>query len=100
MSSAIARNPVDTPVGQSDVSRHHDGRREMNNSPTSNKQAALDAFLARKAEIDAMLARLTQLSEGHFGTSPDEITWGDVGMLAQQLRSITDQAFQEGEHSV
>lgn len=36
---------------------------------------ALDAFITRKAEIDAMLARLAALSEEHFGYAPDEITW-------------------------
>ena len=67
----------------------------------SNKEQALDAFMARKAEIDAMLARLTALSADHFETSPDEIDWGHVGTLghyASLLRQITDMAFNEGEH--
>jgi hypothetical protein len=37
---------------------------------------ALDAFLAAKFEIDAMLARLAALSADHFETNPDEIHWG------------------------
>jgi hypothetical protein len=63
---------------------------------------ALDAFLARKTEIDAMLARLEALSEEHFGHAPDEIDWGHVRTLehyAQLLRQITDAAFKEGEHA-
>jgi hypothetical protein len=64
------------------------------------KEQALAAFIAQKAEIDAMLARLQALSDDHFGYSPDEITWGEVGTLgyyAELLKRITDSAFQEGE---
>ena len=63
---------------------------------------ALDAFLAAKFEIDAMLARLAALSADHFETSPEEIHWGHVGTLNQyraKLREITDSAFKEGEHA-
>ncbi|TAN67486.1 MAG: hypothetical protein EPN20_06825 [Magnetospirillum sp.] len=63
---------------------------------------ALDAFLARKAEIDTMLARLQALSDEHFNWSPDEINWGHVGTLghyAEMLKRITDSAFHEGEHA-
>jgi hypothetical protein len=67
-----------------------------------NPEKALDVFMARKAEIDAMLARLTALSADHFETNPDEINWGHVGTLgryASLLKQITDMAFQEGEHA-
>ncbi len=63
---------------------------------------ALDAFLAAKFEIDAMLARLAALSADHFDTSPDDIHWGQVGTLNHyraKLREITDSAFKEGEHA-
>lgn len=63
---------------------------------------ALDAFLAAKFEIDAMLKRLAALSAGHFETGPDEINWGHVGTLNHyraKLREITDMAFSEGEHA-
>ena len=66
------------------------------------KYKALNAFLAAKIEMDAMLARLTTLSHDHFDTHPDEINWGDVGTLnryASLLRQITDSAFSEGEHA-
>lgn len=62
----------------------------------------VDAFLAKKAEIDALLARLQGLSEEHFGTAPDEVTWGHVGDLedyAAALRHLTDRAFREGEYA-
>ena len=63
---------------------------------------ALDAFIAKKAEIDAMLARLRNLSDDHFEVDPDEIDWGHVGTLghyAELLKRITDSAFNEGEHA-
>jgi hypothetical protein len=68
----------------------------------SKQESALDAFMAKKAEIDATLERLTELSADHFETSPDEISWGHVGNLgnyASLLRQITDMAFNEGEHA-
>ena len=49
---------------------------------TADNRTALDAYIARKAEIDTMLARLTALSDDHFGVGPDEVTWGDVGSFA------------------
>ncbi|WP_150288497.1 hypothetical protein [Rhabdaerophilum calidifontis] len=63
---------------------------------------ALDAFIARKVEIDAMLARLAALSEEHFDVHPDDVHWGHVGTLAHYaefLKRITDSAFREGEHA-
>ena len=66
------------------------------------RRTALDAFIARKAEIDTMLARLTALSDEHFNVGPDEINWGHVGTLAhyaELLKRITDSAFKEGEHA-
>lgn len=64
--------------------------------------SALAAFVARKAEIDALLARLADSSADHFGYAPDEINWGHVGTLghyAELLKRITDSAFNEGEHA-
>lgn len=69
-------------------------------SRTRNNDQALEAFIARKAEIDTMLARLTELSAEHFQVAPEEVHWGDVGTLAsyaELLRRITDAAFKEGE---
>ncbi|CUH17947.1 hypothetical protein JSE7799_00417 [Jannaschia seosinensis] len=84
-------NPITTP--------RHELRAEKTQR---NKQAALDAFIAKKAEIDAMLARLQGLSDEHFNAHPDEINWGHVGTLehyASLLKRITDSAFGEGEHA-
>jgi hypothetical protein len=63
---------------------------------------ALAAFVAKKAEIDAMLTRLQALSADHFGYSPDEITWAHVGTLehhADLLKRVADMASNEGEHA-
>ena len=63
---------------------------------------ALDAFIARKTEIDKMLVRIQALSDDHFNVHPDEIHWGHVGDLSnysKQLREVTNAAFQEGEHA-
>ena len=49
---------------------------------TPNKEAALNAFIGRKAEIDEMLARLQSLSADHFNAYPDEVNWGHVGTLS------------------
>ncbi|SHF40208.1 hypothetical protein SAMN05444279_1373 [Ruegeria intermedia] len=63
-----------------------------------NRDAALGAFVSRKAEIDEMLARLQALSDDHFNVSPDEVNWGHVGSLghiAERLRDICAFAFGE-----
>lgn len=66
------------------------------------RRTALDAYIAKKNEIDTMLARLKALSDDHFRVGPDEIDWGHVGTLAhyaELLKRITDSAFKEGEHA-
>ena len=70
--------------------------------PTARKIEAIDAFLALKAEIDLLLARLAELSDDHFNVAPDAVNWGHVGTLdhyAKRLREISDSAFGEGEHA-
>ena len=67
-----------------------------------NREAALAAFMGRKAEIEKMLDRLRALSDDHFSCHPDEVDWAMVGTLehyAGLLRRITDSAFGEGEHA-
>jgi hypothetical protein len=84
-------NPITTPRHQL---RAEQARR--------NREAALAAFITKKAEIDTMLARLEGLSDDHFGCAPDEVGWAMVGTLeyyASLLKRITDSAFGEGEHA-
>lgn len=67
-----------------------------------NREAALNPFIGKKAEIDEMLARLQALCADHFDIHPDEVSWGDVGTLehhAGLLKRITDSAFGESEHA-
>ena len=69
---------------------------------TRDNSRAFAAFVARKSEIDTILARLTALSNEHFNRSPDDISWGDVGTLSgylKGLREVSDAAFHEGEHA-
>ena len=73
----------------------------MTSRATDNSKV-LDAFLAAKFEIDAMLERLAALSADHFEVHPDEIDWGHVGTLNHyraRLREITESAFKEGEYA-
>ena len=66
------------------------------------RRTALDAYVAKKTEIDTMLTRLKALSDDHFNVGPDEINWAHVGTLAhyaELLKRITDSAFKEGEHA-
>ena len=74
----------------------------MRKPNTNTAQTVLDAFMSRKAEIDAQLARLQALSAEHFNFSPDKVHWGhvgDLGRYADLLKQITDAAFKEGEHA-
>jgi hypothetical protein len=74
----------------------------MQKQIAKSKEEALAAFIAKKAEIDAMLTRLQALSDDHFGYSPDEITWSHAEGLAhyaELLKRICDQASNEGEHA-
>jgi hypothetical protein len=69
---------------------------------TKYNSQALAAFMARKAEIDTILDRLTALNSDHFSRAPDRVTGGDVGTLASYvtgLHEISDAAFHEGEHA-
>ncbi len=74
----------------------------MTRKPARTNDAALAAFIAKKAEIDAMLARLQAFSEDHFGADPDQVNWGDLGSLeyrAHLLKQTSDFTFGEGEYA-
>jgi hypothetical protein len=58
-----------------------DIRRRIDEQAERSHEQALDSFVARKAEIDRLLARLQDLSDEHFGVGPDDVTWGEVGSL-------------------
>jgi hypothetical protein len=96
-------NPITTPRHQPRAEKARRNKGETGSATGSrNRSNALKAFIGRKAEIDAMLARLQGLSDDHFNAHPDEINWGHVGTLehfASLLKRITDSAFGEGEHA-
>lgn len=58
-------------------------------------ETALDAFIAKKAEVDALLAKLQAASSNHFDVDPENIHWGHVGdlnRLAQLLKEAAREA--------
>lgn len=64
--------------------------------------AALAAFIARKAEIDAALGRIPAASHDYFFASPEDVHWGHFTTLADHaalLKRITDAIYTEGEHA-
>ena len=72
----------------------------MTTTRRTGNDAALAAFVTRKAEIDAMLERLAAFSDDHVGVAPEEVHWGhvgDLGHVIERLRQASDFIFQEGE---
>jgi hypothetical protein len=65
-----------------------------------NQQASLDAFLAKKAEFDGLLAELQQASADHFGAAPEAVLWAEAAWLTDataKLKQIADAHFRRGE---
>jgi len=54
------------------------------------KQTALDAYLARTAEIYGELAQLQQSADDHFSHDPDAIHWSHVGDLGRVEQALDD----------
>jgi hypothetical protein len=48
----------------------------------ANQRRSLDAFMANKAEFDAVFAELQQASADHFGADPEAMLWGEACWLA------------------
>jgi len=66
------------------------------------KPTALDSFIAKAGEFDALLQRLQQMRDDHFGVSPDAGTCGHVGDVTHYvtaLKEVTDAYFKEGEYA-
>jgi hypothetical protein len=57
---------------------------------TTQHERAIDAFIAKKAKIDTILARLQKLSADHFELDPDKVDWGDVGTIAHVLEYLQE----------
>jgi hypothetical protein len=68
----------------------------------ANQQRSLEAFLAKKAEFDALLAELQQASDDHFGADPEAVLWGETAWLhdaTAKLKEIAGQHFKRGEYA-
>jgi hypothetical protein len=68
----------------------------------ANQQRSLEAFLAAKAEFDALVAELQQASADHFGADPEAVLWVEAAWLAdatEKLKQIADQHFRRGEYA-
>lgn len=68
----------------------------------ANQQRSLEAFLAKKAEFDALLAELQQASDDHFGADPEAVLWGETAWLhdaTAKLKDIADAHFRRGEYA-
>jgi hypothetical protein len=66
-------------------------------------KAALAAFIAHKANIDAALTALQAASADHFGIAPDAVHWahvGDVSRLAAALEDLLHAYNRTGEYEV
>jgi hypothetical protein len=83
-------------------------RHAMSSTETSisrreaNQQRSLEAFLAKKAEFDALLAELQQAIEDHFGADPEAVLWGETAWLhdaTAKLKDIADAHFRRGEYA-
>lgn len=63
---------------------------------------ALQHFIGRKAQIDALLAEIAAASADHFSVAPDDVNWGHVGTLshyADLLQRVADSIYRRGEHA-
>ncbi|UXX42044.1 hypothetical protein [Pseudomonas phage phiH2] len=47
----------------------------------ADRQAALDAYVARVESIRRQAQALLDASADHFGTTPDDVTWAHAGSL-------------------
>ncbi len=67
-----------------------------------NQERSLEAFIAKKAEFDTLLAELKQASDDHFGADPEAVLWGEAAWLSDvtaKLKDIADQHFRRGEYA-
>jgi len=65
-----------------------------------NQEQCLEAFIAKKAEFDALLADLQRMSDDHFGADAETVLWGHAGTLEHwnsRLREVADAYFKRGE---
>ena len=59
---------------------------------TRNQQRSLDAFVARRAAVAALLERLTAASADHFGADPERVLWAEASSLAHVEELLAEAA--------
>jgi ATP-dependent protease HslVU (ClpYQ) peptidase subunit len=67
-----------------------------------NQQKSLEAFLAAKAEFDALIAELQQASADHFGADSEQVFWEHVETLRDwnhRLRDMANAYYRRGEYA-
>jgi hypothetical protein len=67
-----------------------------------NQQKSLEAFLAAKAEFDALVAELQQASADHFGADSEQVFWEHVETLRDwnhRLRDMANAYYRRGEYA-
>jgi hypothetical protein len=66
-------------------------------------RTALDAYMAHHTAALALIERIHEAIENYDDApSPEELTWGHVGDMAEterELRQIADRLFREGEYA-
>ena len=68
----------------------------------SNNAKATARYIELVASIKESLAKLQAASDEHFYADADNIHWGHVGTLASidnDIKSICDRVFHEGEYA-
>jgi hypothetical protein len=58
----------------------------------ANQQLSLEAFMAAKAEFDALVAELQNASADHFGADSKAVLWEHAAMLQDWNRRLRDMA--------
>jgi hypothetical protein len=54
----------------------------------ANQQRSPTAFLAKKAEFDALLVELQQASDDQFSADPDAVLWGEAAWLTEAVLTM------------
>ena len=56
----------------------------------NSSENVLENFIALCGMIHAQAARIAETAENHFDTSPDAVTWFDVGNLEKVNSDLTE----------
>jgi len=67
----------------------------------ANNKKALNQFITKTENIQAMLKRIQKEVDNHLGYEPEDINFEHVGLLSYYeipLKQISDSMFKEGEY--